>query len=95
MVARMSKRKVKLRKDLNADALFSRVRSDFEIISDFRSGLSRFPYPMHLCQLLPCFPLRIFLYLLGKRRSGDTNLKTAYKVDTVPCDAQMRTILVI
>jgi len=33
----MSKRKVKLRKDLDAGALFSRVRSAFEIILDPRS----------------------------------------------------------
>ena len=30
--------------------------------------------------------------MLGKRRSGDANLKTVYKVGTVPCDTQMRTI---
>ncbi|MEA3283228.1 MAG: PAS domain-containing protein [Euryarchaeota archaeon] len=28
-----------------------------------------------------------------ERRSGDDNLKTVYKIGTVPCDTQMRTIL--
>ncbi len=30
--------------------------------------------------------------MLGKRQSGDANLKTVYKVGTVPYDTQMRTI---
>ncbi len=43
MVAYMSKRNVKLRKDLNADALFSSVRAGFEVIpsnSHFENFLS-------------------------------------------------------
>ena len=43
MVIRMGKRKVKLRKDLNADALFSHVRSGFETIIDPRSGDVKIP----------------------------------------------------
>ena len=33
------------------------------------------------------------LLAFEERRSVDTNLKTVYKIGTVPCDTQMRTIL--
>jgi len=43
MVARMSKTKIKLRKYLNADALFSLVRSGFERILDRRADNIEIP----------------------------------------------------
>ena len=58
MVARMSKRKVKLRKDLNADALFSRVRSGCEIISDHRSGDVKIPLADALMSGFAMFSLK-------------------------------------
>lgn len=94
MVTRMSKRKMKLRKDLNADALFSRVRSDFETIVDPRSGDVKIPLADALMAGFAMFSLKDpSLLAFEERRSGDANLKTVYKIGTVPCDTQMRTIL--
>ena len=94
MVAYMSKRKVKLRKDLNADALFSSVRSGFEVILDHRSGDVKIPLVDALMSGFAMFSLKDpSLLAFEERRSGDTNLKTVYKIGTVPCDTQMRTIL--
>ena len=94
MVARMSKTKVKLRKYLNADALFSLVRSGFEEIKDHRSNNIKIPLADALMSAFAMFSLKDpSLLAFEERRSGDTNLKTVCKVNTVPCDAQMRTIL--
>jgi hypothetical protein len=94
MVARMSKTKVKLRKYLNADALFSLVRSGFEKIKEHRSNNIKIPLTDALMSAFAMFSLKDpSLLTFEERRSGDTNLKTVYKVNTVPCDTQMRTIL--
>ena len=94
MVARMSKRKVKLRKDLNADALFSRVRAGFDTIVDHRTGDIKIPLADALMSGFAMFSLKDpSLLAFEERQSGDTNLKTVYKIGTVPCDTQMRTIL--
>ena len=58
MVACMSKRKVKLRKDLNADALFSRVRTSFERISDHRIGDIEIPLADALTSAFAMFSLK-------------------------------------
>nr|QNO43816.1 hypothetical protein EHBNLLAN_00005 [Methanosarcinales archaeon ANME-2c ERB4] len=90
----MGKRKVKLRKDLNADALFSLVRLCFEEIKDHRSNNIKIPLADALMSAFAMFSLKDpSLLAFEERRSGDTNLKTVYKVDTVPCDTQMRMIL--
>ena len=94
MVLRMSKTKVKLRKYLNADALFSIVRSGFEKIKDHRSNNIKIALADALMSAFAMFSLKDpSLLAFEERRSGDTNLKTVYKVDTIPCDTQMRTIL--
>ena len=94
MVARMSKTKVKLRKYLNADALFSLVRAGFEEIKDHRSNNIKIPLADALTSAFAMFSLKDpSLLTFEERRSGDANLKTVYKVGTVPCDTQMRTIL--
>jgi len=54
----MSKRKSKLRKDLNADALFSRVRAGFETISDSRSGDIKIPLADALMSAFAMFSLK-------------------------------------
>jgi len=84
MVARMSKRKVKLRKDLNADALFSSVRSGFEVILDTRSDDVEIPLADALMSAFAMFSLKDpSLLAFEERRSGDTNLKTVYKIGRV------------
>lgn len=94
MVFRMSKTKVKLRKHLSADALFSLVHSDFEKITDHRSNNIKIPLADALMSAFAMFSLKdTSLLAFEDRRSGDTNLNTIYKIDTVPCDTQMRTIL--
>jgi hypothetical protein len=94
MVARMSKTKVKLRKYLNADALFSLVRSGFEKIKDHRLGPIKIPLTDALMSAFAMFSLKDpSLLAFEERRSGYTNLKTVYLVNNVPCDTQMRTIL--
>ena len=90
----MSKTKVKLRKHLNADALFSLVRSDFEKITDHRSNNIKIPLADALMSAFAMFSLKYpSLLAFDGRRSEDTNLKMIYKIDVVPCDTQMRTIL--
>ncbi|MEA3324137.1 MAG: hypothetical protein U9Q37_03220 [Euryarchaeota archaeon] len=87
----MSKRKVKLRKDLNADALFSRVRAGFETIVDNRTGDIKIPLSDALMAGFAMFSLKDpSLLAFEERQSEDTNLKTVYKIGTVPCDTQMR-----
>ena len=94
MVAHMDNRKVKLRKDLNADALFSSVRSGFEAIVDTRSDDVEIPLADAIMSAFAMFSLKDpSLLAFEERRSVDTNLKTVYKIGTVPCDTQMRTIL--
>ncbi len=94
MVACMSKRKVKLRKDLNADALFSSVRTSFERIPDHRIGDIEIPLADALMSAFAMFSLKDpSLLAFEERQSGDTNLKTVYKIGAIPSDSQMRTIL--
>ena len=90
----MSKTKVKLRKYLNADALFSLVRSGFEKIKDHRSGDIKISLTDALMSAFAMFSLKDpSMLAFEERRSKDTNLKTVYKMNKVPCDTQMRTIL--
>ena len=94
MVARMSKTKVKLRKYLNADALFSLVRLGFERILDHRADNIEIPLPDALMSAFAMFSLKDpSLLAFEHRRSEDTNLNTIYKIDNIPCDTQMRTTL--
>ena len=94
MVVRMSKTKIKLRKYLSADALFSRVRSGFKKIKDHRADNIEISLPDALMSAFAMFSLKDpSLLAFERRRSVDTNLKTIYKIDNIPCDTQMRTIL--
>jgi len=58
MVAHMDNRKVKLRKDLNADALFSSVRSGFEVIVNTRSDDVEIPLADALMSVFAMFLLK-------------------------------------
>jgi hypothetical protein len=86
--------KIKLRNDLNADALFSRVRSGFEKIPDHRSKNITISLADALMSGFAMFSLKDpSLLAFDKRQSDDTNLQTIYNIENVPCDTQMRTIL--
>ena len=94
MVVRMSKTKIKLRKYLNADALFSLVHSGFEKIKDHRSQNIKISLTDALMSAFAMFSIKDpSLLAFEEKHSEDTNLKTIYKINNVPCDTQMRTIL--
>ncbi|KAF5421278.1 MAG: Transposase DDE domain-containing protein [Candidatus Methanomarinus sp.] len=86
--------KIKHRKNLNADALFSLVRSDFKKIKDLRSNNIKISLSDALMSGFAMFSLKgPSLLVFEARQPEDTNLKPIYKINNVPCDTQMRTIL--
>jgi hypothetical protein len=86
--------KIKLRKNLNADALFSLVRSDFKKIKDPRSNNIKISISDALMSGFAMFSLKDpSLLAFEARQPEDTNLRPIYKINNVPCDTQMRTIL--
>jgi len=91
----MSQSKIKLRKQLNADALFALVRSDFEKIKDHRSTDVKISLADALMSGFAMFSLKdpSLLAFDERRVNKDKNLETIYKINDVPCDTQMRTIL--
>ncbi|MCG7849301.1 MAG: transposase [ANME-2 cluster archaeon] len=89
----MSK-KIKLRNNLNADALFSLVRSGFEEIPGHRSNNRKISLADALMSGFAMFSLKIpSLLAFEAIQSEDTNFKSIYKINNVPCDTHMRTIL--
>ena len=79
---------------MNADALFSQVRSGFEKIPDHRSKNTKISLPDALMSGFAIFSLKDpSLLAFDKRQSDDTNLQTIYNIENIPCDTQMRTIL--
>ncbi|MDI6795201.1 MAG: hypothetical protein QME81_20445, partial [bacterium] len=91
----MSQSKVKLRKQLNADALFEVVRSGFEKIEDHRSTDVKISLADALMSGFAMFSLKdpSLLAFDERRVNKDKNLETIYKINDIPCDTQMRTIL--
>ncbi len=86
--------KTKLRKHLNADALFKRLHIDFSKISDCREGDIDIPMADAMMSGFAMFSLKDpSLLAFDKRRGTDENLKTIYHIENIPCDTQMRTIL--
>ena len=89
----MSK-KIKLRNNLNADALFSLVHSGFEKIPDHRSNNIKISLADALMSGFAMFSLKVpSLLAFEAIQSEDTNFKSIYKINNVPRDTQMRTIL--
>lgn len=84
---------IKQRKDLNADTLFSSIRSSFENFKDHRSEKAQIPLSDAYMSAFAMFSLKDPSLLVFEARRSDTNLKTIYKVNKVPCDTQMRKIL--
>src|SRR5665647_3332752 len=81
------------RKDLNADTLFSLIRSSFENLKDHRSENAQIPLADSFMSAFAIFSFKEPSLLSFEARRSDTNLKTIYKVNKVPYDTQMRTIL--
>ncbi len=84
----------KLRKHLNADALFKALHDDFSNVSDFRQGVSEISMADALMSGFAMFSLKDpSLLAFDERRGTDQNLRTIYNIEKAPCDTHMRTIL--
>ncbi len=89
--------KPKLRKHLNADALFSAVHADFKKIPDLRTGNIEISMADALMSGFAVFSLKDpSLLAFDERRKDDAclmNLKSIFGISEVPCDTTMRTLL--
>ncbi len=84
----------KLRKHLNADALFKALHDDFSNVSDFRQDDFEISMAEALMSGFAMFSLKDpSLLAFDERRGTDQNLRTIYNIEKVPCDTQMRKIL--
>ncbi|RZB36402.1 MAG: hypothetical protein SRB2_02227 [Desulfobacteraceae bacterium Eth-SRB2] len=84
----------KLRKHLNADALFKALHDDFSNVSDFRQGVPEISMADALMSGFAMFSLKDpSLLAFDERREIDQNLRTIYNIEKAPCDTQMRKIL--
>ena len=81
-------------KSLSADSLFALVRTGFERIPDQRAENAKISLPDALMSGFAVFSLKDpSLLTFDERRRIDSNLKSIYSIQKVPCDTQMRTIL--
>ena len=90
------KQKTKLRKKLNADALFSDIRQEFEKIPEFRTGKPDISIPDALMSTFAMFSLKDPSLLQFDNRRQDPvesqNLKNIYGIENIPSDTRMREI---
>lgn len=88
-------KKIKLRKELNADALFRSLRSSFAGIRDHRNDNSTIPLTDALMSGFAVFSLKdpSLLAFDQRRRSCSYNLMTVYGINKIPCDTSLRKIL--
>jgi hypothetical protein len=86
---------ITVRKHLGADALIRTVRSCFEQVGETRKGKAQIPMEDVLMAAFAMYSLKDpSLLQFDKRRvEQPINLKTVYRLTTIPCDTQMRTIL--
>lgn len=88
--------KITVRKNLNADALFSTIRERFEKIPDFRSTDGEIRLSDALMSAYAMFSLKdTSLLSFDKRRKDETeckNLESVYGIKTVPSDTRTREI---
>ncbi len=86
--------KIKLRKHLNADALFKSLHDDFKHVPDHRMGKIKISMADALMSGFAMFSLKDpSLLAFDERRGNDPNLNSIYRIEEVPCDTQMRKIL--
>ena len=87
--------KIKLRKHLNADALFTTMRCGFEKIEDHRNGNGKIPLADALMSGFAMFSIKdpSLLQFDQRRLRSPHNLKTIFGIGTIPCDTSMREIL--
>jgi len=88
------KQKIRLRKQLNADALFSNMRQESEKIPDFRKGKPGISIPDALMSSFAIFSLKgPSLLQFEQRRENPAesqNLRNIYGIDVIPSDSRMR-----
>ncbi len=92
-IARMQE--IKLRKHLNADALFGVMRTGFAGIRDYRTGNITHTLADTLMAGFAVFSLKdpSLLAFDERRFKGPHNLMTIYGMGSIPCDTSMREIL--
>jgi len=88
--------KIKLRRYLNADALFMDIRHEFEKIPEFRTGNIEISIRDALMSAFAMFSLKDpSLLQFDERRKEDAecqNLKSIYGIRNIPSDSRMREI---
>jgi hypothetical protein len=86
---------IKMRKQLNADSMFAKIRLDLHNIPDHRASNSKIPLGDILMSAFAMFSLKDpSLLAFDKRRCGDPeSLQQVYGISIIPCDSQMRTAL--
>lgn len=83
-----------VRKNLSASGLFKLVKAEFEKIKDWRADNQVISLADALMSGFAMFSLKDpSLLAFDNRRTTDGNLKRIYRIETIPCDTQMRTIL--
>ena len=88
--------KIRLRKYLNADALLSTIRCEFDKIPDFRKGDVNISITDALMSAFAMFSLKDSSLLeFDQRREKEAecqNLKNIYGIENIPSDSRMREI---
>jgi len=85
---------MKIRKNLSVSGLFRLVRERFEQITDVRADNQKVSLTDALMSAFAMFSLKdASLLAFEERRARDGNLKRLYRIENIPCDTQMRTIL--
>jgi hypothetical protein len=70
------------------------IHAGFEKIKDFRADNQSISMLDALMSAFAMFSLKDpSLLAFDERRNSDENLKRLYKIKTIPCDTQMRTLL--
>ena len=84
---------IKIRKHLNADALFRSAYEDFWHVPDHRTGDIKISMADALMSGFAMFSLKDpSLPVFDERRENDPNLNSIHLIENVPCDTQMRAI---
>ena len=84
----------KVRKHLASDALFALLKERFATVPDHRTGdHATFALADVLQAGFALFALKDPSLLAFQERRGDANLRTIFRIEQIPCDTQMRTIL--
>ena len=84
-----------VRTHLSADALIATVRGAFEQVSDSRKGKPGIPMADALMSAYAMFSLKDPSVLAFEKhwKEDESNLRSIYKIGTIPSDTQMRAIL--